>query len=74
MEELERAVERCGGVASIFAPGVACEAALFETDHATWVLSVMARDLADWGTRSPSAGAGLRAEAARAVFGRWHRG
>jgi len=52
-------------------PTVSCEAGLFETGSARWVLAVMARDLTDWGNGSTAAGPTLRAEVARAVFDRW---
>lgn len=54
-------------------PTVSCEAGLFQTHDATWVLSVMAEELSDWGNGSTSAGTTLRADAARAVFDAWHR-
>jgi len=50
-------------------PAVSCEGGLFETDDATWVLAVMAQDVADWGSGSAAAGPTLRAEVSRAVFG-----
>ncbi len=52
-------------------PSVSCEAGLFETDGATWVAAVMARDLADRGARSSAAGPTLRAEVSRALFDAW---
>ena len=52
-------------------PSVSCEAGLFETDGATWVAAVMARDLADLGARSSAAGPTLRAEVSRALFDAW---
>lgn len=52
-------------------PTVSCEAGLFETDSARWVLAVMADQLADWGNGSAAAGPTLRAEVARAVFDTW---
>ena len=55
-------------------PSVSCEAGLFETDHARWVLSVMADDVEDRRNGSAGAGPTLRAEVARAVHGAWKRG
>lgn len=55
-------------------PTVSCEAGLFATDDATWVLAVMAEGLADWGNGSPAAGPSLRAEISRAVYDLWHQG
>jgi len=52
-------------------PSVSCEAGLFETDQATWVLAVMADHVADWGNGSASAGPTLRAQVSRAVFDAW---
>jgi beta-lactamase class A len=52
-------------------PSVSCEAGLFETDRATWVAAVMARDLADPGARPTAAGPTLRAEVSRALFDAW---
>ena len=52
-------------------PSVSCEAGLFETDGATWVAAVMARDLADQGARSTGAGPTLRSEVSRALFDAW---
>lgn len=52
-------------------PSVSCEAGLFETDDATWVLSVMADEVADWGNGAAAAGPTLRAEVSRAVFDAW---
>lgn len=55
-------------------PTVSCEAGLFETGTASWVLAVMADEVADWGNGPAAAGPTLRAEVARAVFDRWGRG
>lgn len=55
-------------------PGVSCEGGLFETDHATWVLAVMADELGDWRNGCAGAGSTLRAEVSRAVFDRWQDG
>lgn len=52
-------------------PSVSCEAGLFETDGARWVLAVMADEVADWGNGSAAAGPTLRAEVARAVHDAW---
>jgi hypothetical protein len=52
-------------------PSISCEAGLFETDRATWVAAVMARDLADRGARAGAAGPTLRAEVSRALFEAW---
>lgn len=52
-------------------PTVSCEAGLFETDHARWVLAVMADGLADWGNGADAAGPTLRATVARRVFDTW---
>lgn len=52
-------------------PSVSCEAGLFETAEASWVLAVMARDLADWGNGSTAAGPTLRAEVSRIVYDLW---
>lgn len=50
---------------------MSCEAGLFETDHASWVLAVMADDVSDWGNGPAAAGPTLRAEVSRAVFDQW---
>ena len=52
-------------------PTVSCEAGLFETAEAAWVLAVMADELADWGNASHNTGPTLRAEVSRYVFDRW---
>lgn len=52
-------------------PTVSCEAGLFATDRATWVLAVMADQVADWGNGSAAAGPTLRAEVSRTVFEAW---
>jgi beta-lactamase class A len=52
-------------------PTVSCEAGLFETDRARWVLSVMADEVADWGNGSAASGPTLRAEVSRAVYEAW---
>lgn len=52
-------------------PTVSCEVGLFETDHARWVLAVMAEDLADWGNGSTAAGPTLRANVSRALYDAW---
>lgn len=52
-------------------PTVSCEAGLFETDHARWVLAVMADEVADWGNGSTATGPTLRADVSRAVYDRW---
>ena len=55
-------------------PTVSCEAGLFETAAATWVLAVMARDLTDWGNGSTAAGPTFRAEVSRLVYDAWSGG
>ena len=55
-------------------PSVSCEAGLFETDRARWVLAVMADHVEDWRNGSPGAGPTLRAEVARAVYEAWADG
>jgi hypothetical protein len=50
------------------------EGGLFQTSEATWVLAVMADQLADWGNGAAAAGPTLRAEVARAVFETWANG
>jgi len=52
-------------------PTVSCEAGLFETDSAQWVLAVMAEDVADWGNGAAAAGPTLRAEVSRLVYEAW---
>lgn len=52
-------------------PSVSCEAGLFETKKAAWVLAVMARDLTDWGNGSANAGPTLRARASEVVYREW---
>ena len=54
-------------------PSVSCEAGLFESGDHAWVLSVMARDLSDWGNGSTAAGPTLRAEVSRTVYDTWKR-
>lgn len=54
-------------------PSVSCEAGLFETESAAWVLAVMGRNLADRGNSSSSAGPTLRAEVSRVLFDAWGR-
>ena len=53
-------------------PSVSCEAGLFETAASSWILAVMARDLADWGNGSTNAGPTLRAQVSKALFDAWH--
>ena len=52
-------------------PSVSCEAGLFESGSSSWVLSVMVKDLADWGNGSANAGPTLRAAVSKAVFDAW---
>lgn len=52
-------------------PTVSCEAGLFETGDATWVLAVMARRLRDRGNGSSAAGPTLRARVSKAVYDAW---
>jgi 2-iminobutanoate/2-iminopropanoate deaminase len=52
-------------------PSVSCEAGLFETDHARWVLAVMADEVRDRRSGSTGAGPTLRAEVSRIVFDAW---
>ena len=52
-------------------PTVSCEAGLFETDHARWILAVMADEVTDWGSGSAAAGPTLRAQVSRVVFETW---
>jgi beta-lactamase class A len=55
-------------------PTVSCEAGLFRTAGASWVLAVMADEVADWGNGSAAAGPSLRAEVSRAVYDAWGGG
>jgi beta-lactamase class A len=55
-------------------PSVSCEGGLFQTDHASWVLAVMADDVRDWSNGSTGAGPTLRAEVSRVLFDAWGRG
>jgi beta-lactamase class A len=55
-------------------PSVSCEAGLFETDHARWVLAVMADEVRDRRSGSTGAGPTLRAEVSRIVFDAWGGG
>jgi len=52
-------------------PTVSCEAGLFETASAAWVLAVMARDLRDRGNGSAAAGPTLRAQVSKVVYDAW---
>jgi hypothetical protein len=52
-------------------PTVSCEGGLFETDHSTWILAVMTKDVADGGNGSAANGPTLRAEISRLVFEAW---
>ncbi len=52
-------------------PTVSCEAGLFETADATWVLAVMARHLRDRGNGSAAAGPTLRACVSKVVYDAW---
>jgi len=54
-------------------PTVSCEAGLFQTERASWVLAVMADELTDWGSGSAAAGPTLRADVSRTVFDAWGR-
>lgn len=53
-------------------PSVSCEGGLFESDHARWVLVVMADGVKDWGNGAAAAGPTLRARVSKAVFDAWN--
>lgn len=52
-------------------PTVSCEAGLFETPTAAWILGVMCRELTDTRNSSEATGPTLRALVSRAVYDAW---